>query len=172
MDNSVSKAEALAALPPIKFVRSRETQEQIDVSSVQYSLESKGYGDGKDLAYFAISHSARRTLPYGMWTLFDGRQILFNREYQPILDKKDDVRSYRDRSEWVDHALIETQQYFYDDLTSPVRYLTKHLGRDPLPAAEAKACKKALFISLGYLRDFTPKERENFMDRFSVINLL
>lgn len=172
MDNSVNNAEALAALPPVRFVRSCETQEQFDVSSIQASLTYRDFGDGKDLAYFAIMHSARRTLPYGMWTCFDGRQVLFNREYQPILEKKDGVCGYCDHNEWVDHASIKTQQYFYDDLTAPMRYMVKHLGHDHLDAKEAKACKKALLICLQFLKDFTPKEGDSVTLRYSAVGFV
>lgn len=155
-------------LPPIKVIRSMETQSQIDTTSIEVLMKCKGLTDSKDLARFTIQHSARRTLPYGMWTCFDGRQVLFNREYQPILEKKDDKTGYCDHSEWVDNATIETTQYFYDDVTSPMRYLVKHLGGETLDARSAKDCKKALHICLQFLKDFTPKESSSVTTRYSV----
>ncbi|MNU19517.1 hypothetical protein D3C71_77460 [compost metagenome] len=171
MDNSTnSPLRKIDSLPPIKFIRSHE-MEQVDVSFLQIRLTSKGFGDGKDLAYFAIQHAARRTLPYGMWTLFDGRQILFNREYQPILEKKDELRAYCDHNTWVDHSLIETQMYFYNDVTSPMRYMVKHLGRDHIDARDSKECKKALLVCLQFLKDFTPKESDSTTTVYSAARL-
>jgi len=172
MENSViDRQKAAAELPLIKFIRSEETQAEFDVSEIQTGLERRDFGDGKDLAYFAIIHSARRTLPYGMWTCFDGRQVVFNREYQPILEKKDGVCRHCDRNEWVDHLTIESQQYFYDDLTAPMRYLVKHLGRDHLEARHVKACKKSLLICFQILKDFTPKEHDSVKRSFSAATL-
>ena len=156
---------------PIKIIRSEETQNQVDVTNIHTLLDNRGDGEGKDLAYFAIAHAARRTLPYGMWTCFDGRQVLFNREYQPILEKKDGECRHCDRNEWVDHATIETTQYFYDDLTAPLWYMTKHLGRVRLDAKEVKACKKSLLICMKFLKDFTPKEGDSVARRYSVAAL-
>lgn len=157
-------------LPPIEIIRSSETQDQVDVSSIETLMEIKGQGDAKYLARFTVQHSLRRTLPYGMWTCFDGRQVLFNREYQPILEKKDGNRGYCHGNEWVDHATIKSTQYFYDDVTAPMRYLLKHLGGDTITAKEAKACKKALLISLQFLKEFTPEESNSVSPRYSLLS--
>ena len=160
---------ANSALPtPIKVIRSTETQEQVDTTPIEVTMERKGYTDGKAMVRFAILHSARRTLPYGMWTTFDGRQVLFNREYQPILEKKDRQCAHCDRDEWVNHTQIESVRYFYDDLTAPMRYMVKHLGGEALTAKEAKACKKALLVCMQFLKDFTPEESSSVSSRYSV----
>lgn len=140
-------------------VTSAETLLMTDVSALERNLEVKRLSDGKDLANFVIQHSVRRTLPYGRWTCADGRQVLFNREYQPILQCREGFFSHCDRNEWVGQSspIVKTE-YFYDDLTSPARYLVKHLGRRSLSASEAKACRKALLICLDKLKEFTPEE--------------
>lgn len=163
--------ETVSELPPIKIIRSEETQRQMDTTSIEAAMESRGHSNGKEFARFAILHSARRTLPYGMWTCLDGRQVLFNREYQPILEKKDEVRRYCDHNEWVDHATIQTTQYFYDDANAPTRYLVKHLGGEVLGAKEVKDSKRALLICLHFLKEFTPKESGSVSRRYSVLDL-
>lgn len=148
------------------LVRASDVETTTDTDFMQTVLKEKGFGDGKDLAYFAINHSARRTIPYGIWTCKDGREVVFNREYQPIVQKKDGVLSYADRNEWVDN--IAKVQYLYDDESSPHRYLTKHLGRDSLTAEQAKRCKKTLLICLQVLREYTPKEHGSVHGPYSV----
>lgn len=155
-------------------VSSALVQMTSDVSVIESCLNSKGFGSGKDMAYFVIQHCARRTLPYGRWTCVDGREVLFNREYQPILQRYVGALSHCDHSEWADHdewvdTIVKTE-YFYDDLTAPMRYLVKHLGRESLDAEEAKACKKALLICLDKLKEFTPEERNSVNRRYSVRN--
>ena len=63
--------------------------------------------------------SQRATLPYGMWQCADGREVLFNRYYQPIKQRMADgtvsVPSPTDTVQWIN------QQWFYDDATVPSR---------------------------------------------------
>lgn len=153
-------------------IRSADVHASADVSSMEWRMKDKGFGEGKDLARFAIEHSARRMLPYGRWTCSDGRQVLFNREYQPIFQWQAGVYSYADRDEWVgtEEVPIVKTEYFYDDLTSPMRYLVKHLGRS-LSAADAKACKKSLFICLAKLKEFTPEEHPSVNHTYSARDL-
>ena len=54
----------------------------------------------------------RKHLPYGLWTCADGREVLFNREYQPIYQRKNGVLSPADPNEWVDYT---SQRFFYSD---------------------------------------------------------
>jgi hypothetical protein len=51
--------------------------------------------------------------PYGKWTCADGREVLFNRQYHPILERQSDlaVRT-ANPSEWV---AWKTQDFFFDD---------------------------------------------------------
>lgn len=51
-------------------------------------------------------------LPYGQWTCADGRRVLFNRGYQPICQRLNDVVTTCE-NHWVDD-IIDTC-YFYDD---------------------------------------------------------
>lgn len=54
-------------------------------------------------------------LPYGLWICEDGREVLFNRFYEPIWQRYGGTVSRADPNEWVPYA---TQQWFYDDGTS------------------------------------------------------
>jgi hypothetical protein len=57
--------------------------------------------------------------PYGKWTCADGREVLFNRQYWPILERRpgEPVRVARP-GEWV---RWRTQDHFFDDGDSPWR---------------------------------------------------
>jgi hypothetical protein len=53
-------------------------------------------------------------LPYGKWTCADGRKVLFNRDYTPILQRLPDGRvTPADPTEWVPWI---TQEWFYEDV--------------------------------------------------------
>jgi len=61
----------------------------------------------------------RRELPYGVWTLADGGQVLFDRDYFPIWQRSPDagvaairVAAWR----WVDWT---QQNHFFDDDNAP-----------------------------------------------------
>src|SRR3954451_6861436 len=55
----------------------------------------------------------RNDLPYGAWTCADGREVLFNRFYEPIWQRRpDEAPSAADPHEWVAWS---KQDYFYDD---------------------------------------------------------
>jgi hypothetical protein len=62
----------------------------------------------------------RSTTPYGIWRCADGREVLFNRKYQPIWERLPDgtVRA-ADPGEWVPFV---DQRWFFKDDTSPVSY--------------------------------------------------
>jgi hypothetical protein len=52
-------------------------------------------------------------LPYGVWTCADGREVIFNRFYEPIWERKTGQAPVpADPSEWVNW---ESQGWFYDD---------------------------------------------------------
>lgn len=53
-------------------------------------------------------------LPYGLWTCQGGREVLFNRFYEPIWQRQDGTISRVDPKEWVPWS---TQKWFYDDGT-------------------------------------------------------
>lgn len=54
-----------------------------------------------------------RDLPYGLWVCGSGRQILFNRFYNPIWQKINGVVSVADQEEWVKDVI--EQRWFYSD---------------------------------------------------------
>jgi hypothetical protein len=59
-------------------------------------------------------------IPYGKWTCADGREVLFNRRYRPILERKlDGSIGLADPGEWVPR---ESQDYFFNDGNSPWHY--------------------------------------------------
>jgi hypothetical protein len=55
----------------------------------------------------------RHDLPYGKWTCADGREVLFNRFYEPIWQRRPDgAPEPADAREWVGY---KTQVWFYND---------------------------------------------------------
>lgn len=60
----------------------------------------------------------RSRLPYGKWTREDGSEVLFNRGYQPIWQRKSQSSAAEEigRGEWVNHV---KEEWFYDDGSSP-----------------------------------------------------
>jgi hypothetical protein len=56
-------------------------------------------------------------MPYGVWTCHDGREVLFNREYRPIWERRPgEAPRAADPFEWV---RIKTQRWFYVDDARP-----------------------------------------------------
>lgn len=57
--------------------------------------------------------------PYGLWTCADGREVLFNRHYQALYERRppDRGRAVVDHRQWVPWV---KQEWFFDDGTSPV----------------------------------------------------
>jgi hypothetical protein len=59
-------------------------------------------------------HFIRWLLPYGGWRCRDGREILFDRTYCPIVQRYPNCPpTMADRSEWVHHIIEE--RWFYHD---------------------------------------------------------
>lgn len=141
--------------------------EPIDTSEIESLLACRGHLEKKNLAIFAIKHSVRRTLPYGIWYCINGREVVFNREYQPIAQRVDGVVSYTDRNERVEG--IEKAVMLYDDLHNPAGYLVKHLGSIPQSASHSNGCKKALLRSLKVLKEFTPPEHASVGSQWSLL---
>lgn len=141
--------------------------EPIDTSDIEALLAARGYAEKKNLAIFAIKHTARRMLPYGIWYCMDGREVIFNREYQPIAQRINGVVSHADRNEFVEY--INREVKFYNDLHNPVTYLVKHLGSIPQSASESNKSKKALLRCLKILREFTPPEHASVGDQWSLL---
>lgn len=58
-------------------------------------------------------------LPYGIWTCEDGREVLFNRFYEPIWGcAQGAAPAEANPNEWVPW---QKQEYFYDDSTKTKR---------------------------------------------------
>jgi hypothetical protein len=55
-------------------------------------------------------------LPYGVWSCGDGREVLFNRWYKPILQRKGGVVSDADPEERMPR---DGQKWFYTDANPP-----------------------------------------------------
>ena len=51
-------------------------------------------------------------LPYGLWVCADGREVIFNRFYDPIWQRIDGAVLAADPDEWV---CWTSQQWFYSD---------------------------------------------------------
>lgn len=61
----------------------------------------------------------RHRLPYGKWTCADGREVLFNRDYKPIWQRRPGhAAEPADRQEWVP---FERQEWYYQDGQQPWR---------------------------------------------------
>ena len=59
----------------------------------------------------------RLRVPYGKWTCVDGREVIFNREYWPILERYPGKKAKpADPYEWV--CWIK-QEHYFDDGNSP-----------------------------------------------------
>jgi hypothetical protein len=100
-------------------------------------------GSGQ-LAVVAVDNcTARAMRPYGIWTCADGRQILFNRDYVPILQRyPGQPCEPANPDEWVEFV---EQRWFYKDGTP--RELIKILvdivladwGLAPMPPPQPRA---------------------------------
>jgi hypothetical protein len=57
--------------------------------------------------------ATRWLMPYGIWTCADGREVLFDRIYKPICDRRaGEQPKFCDPDEWVSWV---KQDRFYDD---------------------------------------------------------
>ena len=103
-------------------------------------------------------------VPYGRWTTSDRREVLFNRSYWPVLERRPGERAKAARpSEWVDD--IVQSDYFFDDWSVPWRSTNKacqsslaacnkvlrEWGMPPLPPMPSKRRSSIEVISLAYL---------------------
>jgi hypothetical protein len=146
-----------------------ETQLNYDTTRIVRKLEHSDKSSSKDLSAFIISHCGRRELPYGIWTCADTSEVVFNREYQPIICRKDGVCTYDDKNRWVGN--IVSAVYLYNDWTSPMNILTKHLGQSAINAKQTKECKKSLLICIDVLQNFTPTEHGSVNSEYSIKQL-
>src|SRR6516164_1125725 len=59
----------------------------------------------------------RLRCPYGIWTCADGREVIFNREYWPILERRPGEKARpADPNEWIPW---KEQDYFFDPAYPP-----------------------------------------------------
>jgi len=66
----------------------------------------------------------RHKLPYGKWTCAGGREVLFNRDYKPIWQRRlGGPTEAADPLEWVNFT---KQEWFYDDNSKPWKHLAAH----------------------------------------------
>jgi hypothetical protein len=88
--------------------------------------------NGSKLYTVASDFHRRNDYPYGKWTCADGREVLFNRFYEPIWHRLPGALFARpaDAGEWVKG--IEKHDYFYDDTVRDRDKLTR--GRTALAA--------------------------------------
>lgn len=70
----------------------------------------------KDDIKRAKVNSLRRYLPYGVYICADGREVIFNRNYRPIFERKDGIVKPANQNEWVEFT---DQKWFYNDATAP-----------------------------------------------------
>jgi hypothetical protein len=85
-------------------------------------------------------------IPYGKWTCADGREVLFNRRYRPILERKPGgPTGLADPDEWVPWVM---QDHFFNDGNWPwchvasrrretlrINSVLIEWGKPPLPSA-------------------------------------
>jgi hypothetical protein len=59
----------------------------------------------------------RLRVPYGKWTCADGREVIFNREYWPILECRPGEKvKPANPNEWIHWV---TQDWFFEDINAP-----------------------------------------------------
>jgi hypothetical protein len=93
--------------------------------------------------------------PYGKWTCADGREVIFNRSYWPILERQPGEQAKPARpGEWVE-SIVEDEQ-FWDDYSGPrtnvdtlarVNAILAEWGLPALPPAPPEPLKSKLYRS-------------------------
>jgi hypothetical protein len=61
----------------------------------------------------------RHQLPYGKWTYADGREVLFNRNYKPIWQRRPGQAA--EAADPEERVPFERQKWFYTDVNQPWR---------------------------------------------------
>ena len=89
----------------------------------------------------------RAMRPYGFWVCADGREVIFNRHYTPILQRyRGQPCEPADPGEWV---VFEKQFWLYNDGTPPelvkarIDWLLAIWGMPPMPPQPSR-CKSGL----------------------------
>lgn len=146
--------------PGTVFVRSSDYQNMIDLEKIRSTpamseILSNAEFDPDYLAFTAVKYTARRMLPYGRWTTGDNRVIIFNREYQPIFERVNDINKFIEHDEIIEN--ISKVEYFYDDSNSPVTYLVRKFKGRSIDKMQNARCKKSLMICLNIINEFEPQ---------------
>jgi hypothetical protein len=78
----------------------------------------KTYKDGSRGHYSSRREcELRERLPYGIWTCADGREVLFNRRYRPLWERRPGTSATAaNPDEWVSW---KTQSWFFNDGNLP-----------------------------------------------------
>jgi hypothetical protein len=90
----------------------------------------------------------RMMRPYGVWVCTDGREVLFSRDYIPLIERyPDQSRRAADPGEWVDWV---EQRWFYKDGT-PLKHLIMNAvladwGLPPMPKKPSGYCNPSHHI--------------------------
>jgi hypothetical protein len=106
--------------------------------------------------------------PYGKWTCADGREVLFNRSYYPILQRyPGGPVSAADPNEWVD---FERQEFFWDGWTHHADVLkttNRILAAWGLPKLGPKPAetRSSEPIEVWTLGDSVPRRRNPWADQ-------
>lgn len=79
-------------------------------------------------------------MPYGVWTCADGRQVIFNRDYLPIWERRPgELAKEADPTEWVPWT---DQVWFFNDGTTPLgRGVPKALKQASLEKINKVLCE-------------------------------
>lgn len=64
-----------------------------------------------------LENEIRNNYPYGMWLLYSGKKVLFNRNYEPLPDK----------AEWLLDIDKTDEVHFYDDSSAPWQSVRKYM---------------------------------------------
>lgn len=136
-------------------IQATENRNAVDTKAIEQVIRESG-DEKHQLMIFAMVYLGRRGLPYGRWTTQDGHQILFNREYQPLMWKhainQDNVHAEKDS--WV-HDIVK-EEFFWDDNSNPIDYLTRKVSSTELTEERKAACQKSLLICLALLQEYAP----------------
>jgi hypothetical protein len=91
---------------------------------------------------------------------------VFNREYQPILQRVDGQNEYADSNEWIND--IVKVEYLYNDYNAPFDYI--HQGKGViLTKQERTDCEKSLMICISILKEYTPTESCSVNRYYSIV---
>lgn len=75
---------------------------------------------GRELFASKAQFERWNDMPYGVWTCGDGREVVFNRFYEPLFQRwRDTTVQPADPREWVKN--IVGQEWFYDDTGSEAK---------------------------------------------------